>query len=1305
MPPRTPQHDPGKLHAAIRRALPADRARLSARLKRLESARSRSAKPDSAEALAADIKASTDLFARRRALKPKFTYPEDLPVAARREEIIEAIREHQVIVICGETGSGKTTQLPKMCLDAGLGIGRSIAHTQPRRIAARAVSARIAEELGVAEGTVVGHKVRFTDRTKPETLIRLVTDGILLAETQRDRRLSQYDAIIIDEAHERSLNIDFLMGYLAQLLPKRPDLKIIVTSATINPEAFADHFEKVTHARVPIIQVSGRTYPVEVRYRPPTDSDAEDDARAQAVLSAVDEACADGPGDILIFMPGEREIRRCAHELRRHLGHEHALEVLPLYARLSPEEQQRVFKPHHGRRVVVATNVAETSITVPGIRYVVDPGNARISRYAARTRVQGLPIEPVSQASAAQRAGRCGRVAPGVCFRLYSEPDFQARETFTPPEILRTNLAAVVLQMAALKLGRPEDFPFVEPPDRRLIRDAYETLRELHALDEHDEPTDLGRTLARLPIDPRLGRMILAGRDNGCLRDVLVIAAALTAPDPRLRPPDKEHAADEAHAEFAHATSDFLTHLNLWAWYHEQAKGLSRRKLERVCEKKFLIPRRINEWREIYRQIRSVLIDEGYENDLRDQHERADDASIHQALLAGLLTSIGRLDERAEYAGAHGSRFYIHPASVCFSKKPKWIVAAELVRTTRLYARCVAPVQPEWIEHAARHLVKHAHSDPRWDERSGRVLASQRVSLFGLDLVPARAVHFGPIDPPSAREIFIHRALVEGELRKKPEAIKQNEALADRLATFEHKARRGDLLADQQTRYNFYDERLPPDVYSSRALDNWLRNAQREDPDALLMREADLLVGDASEITPEVFPDTYQTLTAKLPLEYLNNPSDEADGVTLTVPLELLSQVRPERAEWVVPGMLRPKIEALLKTLPRSVRRNIDARAAAERLAAELQPQDRPLVDVLAERISSLTGLDVTRARFRPGDVDQHLRMRFRVVDDKGKELAVGRDLVELRARFASSADESLQAAAGADLARDDLTDWDFGELPERVEITRAGVQIEAFPALADLGETAALRLFDTNDAANASMRAGLARLYVRHLRDELRYRTDHLPQIDRLRLLYAPIAGAAELDRDLQLLIADRVFVNDRLDVRTREAFAARIDEGWNRLGPATDEVGELLEAVLTRHQQIRGRLEGNPPRAWDASLKDIRSQLKGLIYPGCLAQTPYRWLRAYPRFLRAIQIRIDRLRTAGPEREAQHLEPLRRLRAACNECKAAHSAQGIVDPQLETYRWMTEEYRVSLFAQELKTSIPVSPKRLNEQWGRVRK
>ncbi|USN98892.1 MAG: ATP-dependent RNA helicase HrpA [Phycisphaeraceae bacterium] len=1298
-------------HIDLGGCLIADRARLARRLRGLD--RSQRSAPDQRERvlaqIAAEARASREKRQAREKSRPAVEYP-DLPVSAMRAEIAATIREHQVVVLCGETGSGKTTQLPKICLDAALGLGRGvdgmIGHTQPRRLAARTVAARIAEELGVSVGDLVGTKIRFSDRTGERTMVKLMTDGILLAETQSDRLFHRYDTLIIDEAHERSLNIDFLLGYLRQILPRRPDLKLIITSATIDPQRFAEHFE-TTRGPAPIIEVPGRTWPVEVHYRPMREQveassfrrDADD--VVGAVLDCVREIDSQPRGDVLVFMPGEREIRETANALRRHFG-DHD-EILPLYARLSVEEQRKAFRPHTGRRIVIATNVAETSVTVPGIRYVIDPGTARISRYSARTKVQGLDVEAISRASADQRKGRCGRVGPGVCYRLFAEDDYDTREQFTPPEILRTNLASVVLQMAALRLGRPDEFPFVEPPDSRLIRDGYETLRELGAIHDDNTLTDIGRDLARLPIDPRIGRMVLAGHAEGCLHDVLIIAAGLAVQDPRDRPAERQDEADAAHERFRHEHSDFLGLLNIWHFYHDSIRPLSRSKRSKACRQNFLSERRLVEWGEVLGQLRMLVRELGLNQDAARPGKGPDEDAIHRALLTGLLTTIGKLDEKHEYQGTRGTRFYLHPSSTIFGDKPSWVMAGELVRTTRLYARTVAKIDPTWVEHLGEHLIKRTYSEPHWDAKSARVMAFEKVTLAGLEIIPKRRAHFGPVEPAKARELFIHHALVEGEFESNAPALRHNRELEASIANLEDKARRRDLLAEAEARFAFYDRRLPADVYSGQTFERWRRKAERENRRLLYMSIGDILIGEAGEVGEVQYPDRLATAGGDLDVRYRYDPGATDDGVTLDVPVEQLGQIDADRADRLVPGLLAEKVEALMRTLPKSVRRYFDISSAAREIAVTGLPQTGSLLQALAGELSRRSGIPIRPEQFQPEALPSHLSMRFRVLNDKGEELRSGRDLGELRRELADQVARGFRRLTKGDWNRDGLADWDFGDVPGSIEIAADPAPITGYPAIVDQGGPIGLRVFDTPEAAADAMRLGLARLYTHRLKKDLRFDARDVPAFQPIALAYATLGDAKQLRDELMLLIADRLFIGEKKHPRTFKAFTDRLDDAWNALSPAAHECVSLAEQVFTRRSAVASKLEASHPAPWARAVRDMNAQLASLVTARSLTGTPFRWLRCLPRFLRGIEVRLERLRT-GVDRDTRAMAEVHEWQRRLAERAEKHAREGIVDPALVEFRWLHEELRVSLFAQELRTSVPVSPKRLEKAWERVR-
>ncbi|MCC7406650.1 MAG: ATP-dependent RNA helicase HrpA [Phycisphaeraceae bacterium] len=1332
------------LHELIDRALQRDRPRFNRRLEGLLRDQGDAQRlAEETARLRRQVEASARQRQGRVGRVPMIVYPADLPIAAKKDDIVRAIREHQVIVVCGDTGSGKSTQLPKICLEAGRGIDALVGHTQPRRIAARTLAARIASEMNTSVGQEVGYKVRFTDATSPHGFIKLMTDGILLAETQQDRFLDAYDTLILDEAHERSLNIDFLMGYLRQLLPRRRDLKLIITSATIDPRKFAEHFTDARGQPAPIVEVSGRTFPVEVLYRPPQPVEVAPDAEPpperdveDLIADAVDElAQLPERGDILIFLPTERDILELSKLLRRHRipgdFRPGETDVLPLYARLSVAEQNKVFDPHPGRRrIVLATNVAETSLTVPGIKYVIDPGTARISRYSARAKVQRLPIEAVSQASADQRKGRCGRTSPGVCIRLYSEEDFQGRERFTPPEILRTDLASVILQMKALGLGDISRFPFVDPPRTSMIADGLRTLHELGAVDDRQRLTDIGRKLARLPVDPRIGRMILAGHAEGCLADVLVIAAALSTQDPRLRPPEQQEKADTAHRALAHERSDFLTYLRIWDFYHGLMGKLSRNALKLACQRNFLSMVRMREWLDVYRQLRTLVEETdlsvgprkwlpqsvvesgapipGQPREKTSSGGGVEDA-IHRALLTGLLANVAQKGSGTDgyaYTGAGGKKLYLWPGSVLFDKTPAWIVSAEQVDTTRLYARTVAPIQPTWIEPLAGHLVSRSYSEPHWEEKSAHVRAFEKVTLFGLTIVPKRSVHYGPVDPAKARKIFIHHALVEGEFRTDAPFFQHNQALVEEVRQLEAKARRPDLLADEQLRFAFYDARLPAGVHNGPALEQWLKNADPSQADALKMKPEDLLRGDATAITPEAFPDRITSGGMTLPVVYKLEPGSTDDGLTLTLPREALHQFDARKLGWLVPGLLKEKVIALIRALPKEWRRNfVPVPDVADAVMKVIDFGQGAMPEALAAALRQLTGVSVPPEVFDESALPEHLRMNVQVVDAEGKPIAQGRKWGDVRAQAGGGG--LVEAPRGshddddAFTERAGLTRWDFGALPESVEVRRAGVVLKAYPTLVDEGHTIALRLADRP----GQDRPGLRRLFVLQVHDMLAHEVHRMPGLDAMRLRYTLIGDPKQLEDMLIDLVAERAFLFDDPVIRDGAAFEERLNLGWNRITAAVGEVQRTVSLVLEHAQRALAALESAPTTpAWQGAVRDMRLQARALLSGSFLLTTPWPWLAQYPRYLTGIAKRLEKLGGGGLPRDLKSMAELEPWLRRFAERAADHQKQGISDPGLVMMRWMIEEYRVSLFAQELRTAVPVSPRRLEAQWKLVR-
>ena len=1231
---------------------------------------------------------------RRRANLPRPQYPEELPVVARREEIARAIAQHPVVIVCGETGSGKTTQLPKICLELGRGIAGMIGHTQPRRIAARTVAARIATELASPLGHAVGYKVRFSDRVSRDTYIKVMTDGILLAETQGDHALRAYDTIILDEAHERSLNIDFLLGYLKELLqgarPARPDLKLIVTSATIDAERFSRHF-----GGAPVIEVSGRLHPVELRYRP-LDGHGEDEPElSDAITEAVDElARAPGGGDVLVFLPGEREIRETADALRGHALK--GAEILPLYSRLSFEEQARVFRPGGARRIVLATNVAETSLTVPGIRYVVDTGLARVNRYSHRSKVEQLQVEPVSQASANQRAGRCGRVAAGVCIRLYSEDDFRSRLQYAEPEILRSSLAGVILRMKALGLGDVERFPFLDAPAPRMIADGYQLLAELGAVNEANELTDIGRRLARFPMDPRVARMVLAAGRENCLAEILVIAAALEVDDPRERPFERAEAADRAHERFHDEQSDFLALLKLWRHFEESVEHRkSNRKLAAELREQFLSQRRLREWRDVHHQLAALA----GEMSLRVNEKPATYEQVHRALITGLLGNIGvKGEEAGEYLGARGIHFAIFPGSGLRKKQPKWVLAAELVETTRLYARLAARIEPEWVEAAAGELAKKHYFDPHWEKERAMVAAWERVTLYGLTLVPRRRVNYGPINPKEAREVFIRGALVAGEYETRAPFFAHNRQLRKEIEALEHKARRRDVLVSDEALYAFYDGVIPPDIVNGAGFEQWREQVESANPRLLFMTRDYLMRHAAADITEAQFPERIRAAGVELKLSYRFEPGHMLDGVTATAPLHLLNQLEAQHFDWLVPGLIREKLAALFKALPKQLRRHVIP--PAQHVTAFLDEADREtsndkratLGQALARYVQRAAGETVSPDVWDGADLPPHLRMNFRVVDEAGRELAAGRDLAALKAQLGQAAQLTF-ASADTGIEKGGIRAWDFGELPAEIAFTRGGRQLTGYPALADESDSVAIRLFDTRAAADAAMRAGVRRLVRLALKEQTRQLEKNLPGFTQAALLLRGLASPEELMDDLLTAITDRAFIGEDELPRNEKAFEALKQRARTRL-PAVREAGcRLFAAIAEEYQRVTAA------RALPQPAADVRAQLSRLLHKGFLSATPWERLHDLPRYLKAAQRRLDKV-AGDPERDARHAASIAELWKRYEERAARLRRAGERDTRLEDFRWHIEELRVSLFAQELKTPYPVSFKRMDKWW-----
>ncbi len=1217
----------------------------------------------------------------------------DLPIAARREDIAEALIRHQVIVVCGETGSGKSTQLPKLCLAAGRGVLGMIGHTQPRRIAARSLAARIAHELGGAIGQAVGYKVRFGDRVGPNTCIKLMTDGILLRELEGDRDLLAYDTLIIDEAHERSLNIDLLLGCLQRLLPRRPELKLIVTSATIDPERFSRYF-----GDAPIIEVSGRSYPVEVRYRPLPDDGEEEVDLAAAVGRAVDELSRIDRGDILVFLPGEREIRAAATLLgKRRLP---ATEVLPLYARLTSAEQDRVFLPHRERRIVLATNVAETSLTVPGIRYVIDSGLARMERYSPLCKVQRLVEERISRASAEQRKGRCGRQSAGVCIRLYSEEAHRARPEHSDPEVLRVSLAGLILKLEALHLGAPERFPFLEPPDPRQVKAGYKLLEELGATRPGGKLTEIGRRLARLPTDPRIGRILLAATPRACLTEMLIIASGLSIQDPRERPHDSQEEADVAHGQFADPRSDFLWFLNLWRYYEEEARHLSQNKLRALLRGHFISYARMQEWREVHAQLAALT----HELRLRRNAEPASYEAVHRALLSGLLGNIGFKTEKNEYTGARGVKFQVFPGSALFKKPPAWIMAAEIAETTRRYARCAAAVEPEWIEAAADTLLRRSYSDPHWEKRAGRASAYERVTLYGLTLAHGRKVDYTAIDPAESRRLFIRSALVEGDYDGDAPFLAHNRRLCAEAAALEHRARRLDILVDEAARFDFYDARIPRDVVCAQRFEAWRKTAERGDPERLFFRWEDLIRPDLKLDLDRDYPLALTVDGLKLPLSYRFEPGHEEDGVTVTLPLFLLNSLDPRPFEWLVPGLLREKITALVQSLPKALRRHcIPLDRSVDACLASMAAGEGSLIDVLSRALERLTGRAIGVEAFDPAGLAEYLSMRFRVTAESGAALAQGRSLEELKKRLGMDARLAFRRQAATGIERDGITRWDFGTLPKTVERRPGELCVQGFPGLVDQIRSVCIRVFDSREEAERENRKGLRRLFMLSLPEQVKYlgQAKSLgkgpPGFASLALLYVGIGTRDELLADLIEAAFDRVFIGSDgagADVRGPAAFEARREEGRGRVVAEFETLAARAKDILCRYQDLRKRIEGGPKDI----TAEIREQLRYLVYPGFVCATPEEWLRHLPRYLRAIALRLER-RARDPARDRERAA---RVAALWGPCRARMETAER-SAELVGFHFLIEELRVSLFAQELGTSVPVSETRLAKLWALV--
>ncbi|MGW6224735.1 ATP-dependent RNA helicase HrpA [Streptomyces olivaceus] len=1280
--------------------------------RRLEGAR-KIRKPEARATVLAEIEAEVakaeQRIGERRARVPDVSYPAQLPVSQKKDEIAAAIRDHQVVIVAGETGSGKTTQIPKICVELGRGVRGMIGHTQPRRIAARTVAERVADELDTPLGEIVGWKVRFTDQVNPEsTFIKLMTDGILLAEIQTDRELRAYDTIIIDEAHERSLNIDFLLGYLAQLLPKRPDLKVVITSATIDPERFSRHF-----GDAPIVEVSGRTYPVEVRYRPLLEEDGDDADRDQitAITDAVEELMGEGNGDILVFLSGEREIRDTADALekKKYRG----TEVLPLYARLSHAEQHRVFQRHSGRRIVLATNVAETSLTVPGIKYVIDPGFARISRYSHRTKVQRLPIEPVSQASANQRKGRCGRTSDGICVRLYSEDDFDARPEFTDAEILRTNLASVILQMTAAGLGDIEKFPFIDPPDHRNIRDGVQLLQELGALDPAQKDvrkrlTDTGRKLAQLPVDPRLARMVLEADRNGCAREVMVIAAALSIQDPRERPAEKQAQADQQHARFKDETSDFLAFLNLWRYLREQQKERGSSSFRRMCKQEYLNFLRIREWQDIYTQLRTVAKQMG----IRLNDDDAPGDRVHVSLLAGLLSHVGMKDVKEgaknEYLGARNAKFAIFPGSALFKKPPRFVMSAELVETSRLWARVNAKIEPEWVEPLAGHLLKHTYSEPHWEKDQAAVMAYEKVTLYGVPIVAQRKVNYGRIDPEVSRELFIRNALVEGDWRTHHKFFADNRRLLTEVEELEHRARRRDILVDDETLYDFYDQRVPEHVVSGAHFDSWWKHKRHDRPDFLDFEREMLINEKAGAVTKDDYPDTWRQGPLKFRVTYQFEPGADADGVTVHVPLQVLNQVADEGFDWQIPGLREQVVTELIRSLPKPIRRHyVPAPNYAQAFLDRAVPLQEPLAVTMARELKRRVGVPLEAEDFDWAKVPDHLKITFRIVDERRRKLAEDKDLEALKLQLRPKARKALSQAAaatavrsgGESLERTGLTDWTIGTLSRVFETRRAGQPVKAYPALVDDGpkaNTVSVRLFDTEAEQAQAMWKGTRRLILRNIPvNPAKFASEKLTNQQKLGLSANPHGSIQALFDDCATAAADKLVADFGGPAWDEESYRKLYDKVRAEIVDTTVRTVGQVQQVLAAWQACERRLKAVRSPALLANLQDVRGQLDALVKPGFVTEAGIRRLPDLLRYLVAADRRLQQMPTGVP-RDTSRMEKVHEMRDEYAWLLEQMPRGRPVPQQVLDVRWMIEELRVSYFAHALGTAYPVSDKRI---------
>ena len=1283
----------GPLFGELKTCLRKDQFIFKKRLHGIKKINDETKQANIAQKIAEDISRSQQLREQRLAALPKVTYPEQLPVSQKKDDIKQAIANNQVVIIAGETGSGKTTQIPKMCLELGRGVDGYIGHTQPRRLAARSVANRIAEEMQCELGQQVGFKIRFSDQVSDNSYIKLMTDGILLAEIQQDRYLNQYDTIIIDEAHERSLNIDFILGYLKNLLPKRPDLKVIITSATIDPERFSKHFDNA-----PIIEVSGRTFPVDVRYRPTTeinkdDMEADGD-QLQGIFDAVDELCDEGPGDILIFMNGEREIRDTADALsKRNLK---GTDVLPLYSRLSNAEQNRIFAPHSRRHIILATNVAETSLTVPGIRYVIDPGTARISRYSYRTKVQRLPIEPISQASANQRKGRCGRIEAGICIRLYSEEDFNSRPEFTDPEILRTNLASVILQMLGLGLGDMQQFPFVQAPDSRNINDGLTLLEELEAIKpakrhKKTELTKSGRSLSRLPVDPRLAKMVLTADSLGALREVIIIVAALSIQDPRERPQEKRGAADEKHGRFDDPDSDFIAFLNLWNYLEEQQSELSNSQFRKLCQKDFLAYMRIREWQDIVYQLSTVCNEMG----MKATTNVADSDRIHQSLLSGMLSHIGFKDEKQLYKGARNSQFHIFPGSGLFKKSPKWIMSAELVETSKLYARINARIDLKWVEGFAQHLVKRSYSEPHWEKKPGAVIAFEQQTLYGLLIVNKRRCVYSNIDPKVSRELFIRTALVEQELGQNEGFLQYNQELIEDIQVLENKSRRRDILVDEQTLFEFYDKKIPQDINNRAAFNKWWKGQKQKDKRFLHMSREELMQHGADHVTEFDYPDTWQQDNLLLPLAYHFDPGQAVDGVAVQIPVALLNQVQETGFDWHIPAFRHELICALIKSLPKTIRRNfVPAPNYADAILAAIEPMQGSLIDAISTRLLRMTGVRVESDAWDLSTLAPHLRLQFEVRDEHNKLLARGLNLAKLKAQLQGKVTDTLSKVADKGIEKADLTEWSFGELPSSYVKKQGQYEIKAFPALVDKKDSAAVELFDNEHKAQQAHQQGLRRLVLLNVPSPIKYLQQNLPNKSKLGLYFNPFGKVNDLINDCIAAAVDSLLTKYG-NIRTADAFEKAKEQIRGELGDTVVEIATQVEQVLSIAHGLNKRMKGRVDLTMITAHGDIKSQLQSLVFKGFVSQHGAAKMTDLIRYLKAIERRLEKL-PVDPNRDRLCVLELEKV-AEQYQKLANKIPKGMPIPEeISAIFWMQQELRVSLFAQTLGTPYPVSAKRV---------